>query len=123
MKRLLFVIASLMLFASIASAAATVNLAWDAMPAGQAWTAVKCYERTGAAAPYTYTLVGQTPTVVPPTAPVTTLSIPNVATGTHVYVVRSYNGQSESADSNSVQGVILAVPTAPTTITITVTVQ
>jgi hypothetical protein len=98
--------------------AATVNLAWDAMPAGQAWTEVRCYERTGASAPYTYTLKG-TVTGVPPT---NTISITGVATGTHTYVVRAYNGQSESADSNSVQGIILAVPNAPTTITITIQV-
>ena len=120
MKRIILLVVLLGLLAVPALAAtATVNLAWDPMPAGQAWTAVRAYERTGVAAPYTYTLVG-TVTGSPPT---NTVAITNVPTGTHTYVVHAYNGQSESGDSNSVQGIILAQPTAPTTITITVTVQ
>jgi hypothetical protein len=105
---------------TIVSQAATVTLTWDTMPAGQSWTKVVAYERTGVA-PYTYTKVGETATVVPPIVPVNTLSL-QAATGTHTYIVRSTNGQSESPDSNSVQGIILAIPTSPTTITITITV-
>jgi len=119
MKRLLSIIILMLALAGLAQAAANVTLAWDPMPAGQAWTAVRAYERTGAIGSYVYTLVG-TSTGSPP-AP--TVTIPNVSVGTHTYVVRAYNGQSESVDSNAVQGIILSVPTAPVTVTITVTVQ
>jgi hypothetical protein len=108
------------LFLSTIALSATVTLAWDPMPAGQAWTKVLIYEQIGVA-PYTYTLVGQTPTVVPPTAPLTTTSFA-ATTGTHTYVARASNGQSESVNSNAVQGIILATPSSPTTITITITV-
>jgi hypothetical protein len=43
--------------------------------------------------------------------------------GTHYYVARSYNGQAESANSNEVTAIILGVPSAPTTVTITIVVQ
>jgi hypothetical protein len=96
--------------------AATVNLAWDAMPAGQNWTQVRAYERVGAVAPFTYTLVGTSgcPGCIG-------VSIPNVPVGTHTYIVRSWDSQQESADSNSAQGTILSVPNPPSTITITIT--
>jgi len=119
MKKLLNFTLLFLLFSSIAYAG-TVTLAWDTMPAGQVWTKVIAYERIGTS-PYTYTKVGETPTVVPPVAPVSTLSF-QAAIGTHTYIVRSSNSQSESPDSNSVQGIILAVPSSPTTITITITV-
>jgi len=94
-------------------AAVNVNLSWDAMPAGQSWTQVRLYERVGTV----YTQVGQ---VVPPVA---TITLASVAVGTHYYVARSYNGQAESANSNEVTAIILGVPSAPTTVTITIVVQ
>lgn len=115
MKKLLFAMLFLLAFSTFA-AAATVTLAWDPMPAGQAWTQVRAYERTGATAPYTYNLVA---TVACPGC--VGVSIPNVAAGTHTYVVRSTDGISESLDSSSVQGTILSVPNPPSTITITIT--
>jgi hypothetical protein len=118
MKKLLMLIVLMGTLFAGTIYAATVNLAWDAMPSGQQWTEVRCYERIGASAPYTYTLKG----TVAGTPPTNAISITGVATGTHTYVVRAYNGQSESVDSNSVQGVILAVPNMPTTITITIQV-
>ncbi len=78
---------------------------------------VRCYERAGAAAPYTYTLAATAPGAA------TTLTISNLAVGTHTYIVRSWNGQQESADSNAVSATILPVPSSPTTLTIVVTVQ
>ena len=114
-----FITLMLALPAMAQAATATVNLAWDPMPSGQQWTQVRAYERIGTVAPFTYTLVG----TVSGSPPANTVAIPNVAVGTHTYVVRAYNGQSESADSNSVQGVILSQPLAPSTIVITIVVQ
>lgn len=111
MKRIIL-IAALLLFA-VPAMAATVTLAWDPMPAGQSWTGVTAYEQIGTV----YTQVAK----VTGTPPASTLSF-QATTGTHTYVVRSTNGQSESPNSNSVQGIILSTPTTPTTITITITV-
>jgi hypothetical protein len=119
MKRLFLIVFLILAIASITQAAATVTLSWDTMPAGQQWTEVRVYERIGSAVPYTYNLLNK----VIGTPPANTIAITNVPVGTHTYVVRSYNGQSESVDSNSVPAIILSVPSAPTTITITITVQ
>jgi hypothetical protein len=121
LKKIFCFVVLLMFALPIIAQAATVTLAWDPMPAGQAWTKVQAYERTGTITPYTYVKVGETPSVVPPAAPVNTLAF-QAAIGTHTYIVRSTNGQSESGDSNAVQGIILATPSSPTTITITITV-
>ena len=112
MKRAILILAVILCFA-LSAMAIDIKLAWDAMPAGQAWTAVRIYERVGTV----YAQVGQ---VVPPVA---TLTLASVATGTHYYVARSYNGQAESANSNEVTAVVLSVPSAPTTVTITIVVQ
>jgi hypothetical protein len=117
MKRFLSMILWLLLIPALFGAT-NVVFQWDAEPGGQAWTQVRIYERTGTAAPYTYALVGSAacPGCI-------TYTAVNVATGTHTYIARSYNGQSESVDSNPVTAVILAVPSAPTTVTITIVVQ
>ena len=107
----------MLLATSIAAAAVNVRLAWDPKPAGETWTEVRCSERTGTVAPYTYTLAG---TVA---GGVTTVTIPNVAAGSHTYIVRSFNGQQESADSNAVTTTILSVPTSPGNVTITIVIQ
>ena len=115
MRKSLAVILWLM-FAVSCMAAVNVRLAWDAKPATETWTEIRCYERS-AVAPYSYALVGTVP------ATVTTLTLNAVPIGTHTYVVRSFNGQQESLDSNAVTTVVLSVPNAPTTVTITVVIQ
>jgi hypothetical protein len=95
------------------SKSVNVKLAWDVKVSGDTRTSVRVYEKIGTL----YTQVAE----VPDPANVATVS--NVSTGTHVYVVRAWNGQQESGDSNSVQAVILQAPAAPTTVTITVVVQ
>lgn len=104
-------IIALLLFALTASAS-DVILTWDPMPAGQSWTHVRIYERTGAAAPYTYTRKAEV------TGDKTTATIADVAPGVHVYVARSVNGW-ESVDSNPSS--TPDVPTAPS-LTVTVTI-
>lgn len=94
---------------------ATVTLAWDPKPTGDTRTHVRIYERTGAAAPFAYTLIG---TAI---EPATTIVLSSVPAGSHTYVARAWNGQSESADSNAVSVVILAVPGTVTNVTISIT--
>lgn len=112
MKRAILILALIQYF-TLSAFALDIKLAWDPMPAGQTWTAVRIYERVGTV----YTQVGQ---VVPPVA---TVTLASVTTGTHYYVARSYNGQSESVNSNEVMVTVLTVPGAPTALTITITVQ
>ena len=111
MKKL-FVI--LWLLFAVTAMAANVNLAWDSKSVGDTRTHVRIYERTGVT-PYTYTLVA---TAV---EPATTVMLPGVTQGTHTYIARGWNGQSESLDSNAVSTVILAVPGVVTNVTITIT--
>ena len=111
MKTILFFLTMLIL--TTASMAANVRLAWNPMPAGEAWTEVRAYEVTGT----TYTLLGTVP------AGTNAITITGLSTGSHTIVVRSFNGQSESPDSNQVQAVILKVPASPTGVTIAITVQ
>ena len=114
MKKL-FAVLTIVALLSIPLYAATVNLAWDPKPVGDTRTHVRIYERTGAVAPYTYTLVATA------TEPATTVAIPNVSQGTKTYIARGWNGQSESGDSNAVSTVILAVPGTVTNVIITIT--
>ncbi len=94
--------------------AAEVKLAWDPMPAGESWTHVRAYERSGAAPNYTYVRVGEV------AAPLAEMNIANVVPGQHTYIVRSFNSTWESGDSNSVG--TPAVPGAPGRVTITITI-
>lgn len=98
-------------------ATADVHIAWDPMPSGQAWVEVRAYELVGK--PPTPTLVG---TVTTP-ATVSTLTLYNVPAGTHTYIVRSWNGQQESVDSNTDSATILTAPLAPGHETITIIVH
>ena len=108
MKRLLFVIALLLLAAPLL--ASDVTLAWD-NPSGQAWEKVRIYEVVSGA----YTLKAE----VPGTA--TTATIANVQPGSHSYVARSFMAGMESANSNTATGSIK--PDAPGGLRITVTVD
>ena len=90
-----------------------VNLAWDAKVTGDTRSSVRVYEKVG----ITYTQVAEV------LEPAVVATVKNVSAGTHTYVVRAWNSQQESADSNSVQAVILQAPQAPTTVTITVVIQ
>ena len=110
--RSLFVILWLLL--AVTAMAANVNLAWDAKLPADTRTSVRIYERTGVT-PYTYTLVATA------LEPATTVTLPSVTQGTHTYVARGWNTQSESVDSNAVSTVILAVPGVVTNVTITIT--
>ena len=80
--------------------AATVTLAWDPAPAGQAWQKIRIYEK-GATG---YTLV----TEVAGDAATAQIS---VVPGPHSWVARSYDGIWESGDSNAVT--TGPVPAAP----------
>ena len=89
MKRL--ILALLLGLLALPAMAVDLTLQWDPMPAGQAWENVVAYEKVGT----TYVNKGQ----VVGTA--TTLTITNVAIGSHTYIVRSKQAAIESADSNS----------------------
>ncbi len=106
----IFMLIAAGLFASSALAA-DITLAWDAMPAGQSWTAVRAYEIVGTE----YVRVGEV------AGNITTLKLSNVAPGKHTYVVRSTNGQWESADSN--QASTLPQPGSPGGLKVTVTIE
>ncbi len=109
------ILSAILWLALAVSAFAGVNLklAWDPKPAGDTRTSTRIYEKVGT----TYTQVAEVQ------EPATTVTLTNVAIGTHTYVARAWNGQQESVDSNSVQSVILQAPQAPTTVTITVIIQ
>jgi hypothetical protein len=106
-------IAVFLLFALSASAA-DVILTWNPMPAGQSWTQVRIYERTGTAGAYTYARKAEV------TGDKTTATISDVVPGVHTYVARSYvTGGWESVDS--VPASTPDVPIAPS-LTVTVTI-
>ena len=108
MKKTLSIIAFLLL--CFTSQAADLKLAWDQMPAGQAWKFVRVYEKVGA----DYIKVAE---VSGTATDVTFSTIP----GTHTYIARSVDGW-ESSDSNEVSTAL--VPSAPQLkITITIVVQ
>jgi hypothetical protein len=106
MKRLSLFLIFLML--ACCAQAATVILSWDAMPSGQTWTAVRIYERVGAASPYTYTQIISIPC---PSCTTATFTVTPV--GNHTYIARSYDGTVESADSNGVVVTVTAPPVPP----------
>ena len=91
MKRILFV-ATVILLAAASTYAATLTFTWDPMPAGQDWTKVRLYEKSGT----TYTLL----TEVAGTA--TQATVTNVIPGAHSFVARSFDGTWESGDSSAV---------------------
>jgi len=97
MKRLILVIL-LTLFA-LPAMAVDITLQWDAMPVGQAWDNVVAYEKVGT----TYINKGQV------VGAVTTLTITNVAIGSHTYIVRSKQASVESVDSNTASKDILPI--------------
>lgn len=117
MKRLYGFLTGIILILAVAQVASAADLRfeWDAAPAGQTWKTVRVYERTGAASPFTYALKGEV------AGNLTTMSITGVAPGRHVYIARSFDGNWESADSNTAE--TGAVPTAPGNIRITVIVN
>jgi hypothetical protein len=116
MKRCLF---ALILFAfyNTTALAADVKISWDPMLAGEAWQAVRVYERIGAPPDYTFIKVAEV------AGSVNLATVANVIPGAHTYVIRSFNGTWESADSAAV--VTPQIPAIPTgvkyTITITIT--
>jgi len=85
------------------AAAADVKLAWDPMPAGEAWTEVRIFEVIS----YDFVLKATVP------ATQTTATVQNVSIGTHSYVARSFNGTQESLNSNTASTTILPRPSAP----------
>jgi len=90
MKRIVLFLALMIL--ALPMMAADVTLEWDPMPAGQSWTAVRCYEINSAGA---YVRVGE----VPGTS--TKMTLTGVTPGIHKYVVRPFNVW-EAPDSNAV---------------------
>ena len=80
---------------------------WNIMPEGQNWASVRVYEVAGAV----YTLIATA------AMPATSITVNNIPAGAHSYVVRSYDGTQESADSN-----IVNVPAQPLAPTLTVTI-
>ena len=110
MKRILLTLAFVLSFTILCSAS-TIKLAWDAMPTGQSWTAVRVYELANGV----YTKVGEV------AGNLVTATLTNVSESTHVYVVRSFDGTNESVDSNSV--IVPALPVPPTGLKYTITIQ
>ena len=110
-KIAMFVLYMLVSFSLVAQV--NVKLAWDAKAVGDTRTSVRVYERSGTV--YTQ--------IVEATEPSSVVTLANVTTGTHYYVVRSWNGQQESGNSNEVTTVILQAPATPTTLTITIVIQ
>jgi hypothetical protein len=109
MKKLLAgILAALLGFAAWSfQASKQITLAWDAMPTGETWNAVKIYD------------IGVTPEVLVATANCTTgpprvcpTSVTFLLTrAPHTFVARSVNADWESGDSNSVG--TPAPPTVP----------
>lgn len=79
-----------------AALAADVKLAWDPMPADQAWEKVRIYEKVGA----TYTQKGEV------AGNLTQITLTGITPGTHILIARAFQTQLESADSNTVTAVI-----------------
>lgn len=110
------VIVALMMTLAQAVLAADVKLQWDAKLATDVRTGVRVYERftnatTGA---FTYANIGFA------LDPVNIFTVTNVTSGTHTYVVRAYNAQSESKDSAAVIAIILVNVNEVTGLTITI---
>lgn len=94
-------LAILLAIASSASAA-TVTLTWDPNPAADQVNKYSVYEET---APGQFTKISDTPS--------TTITIPNVIVGTHVYRVTASNVWAESQKSDPVS-TPPGIPAAPT---------
>lgn len=88
-------------FALSQAHSATINLAWDAIPATSNVTKYTLYEK-GSTGSYTKLLEI--------TAPATTAAVPNVAPGTHTYVVSATNVFGESGKSNEATITLAAPP-------------
>ena len=119
MKRCLFAVILFLVFAAsvLAAVQVAVTLAWDPMPAGETWVSVRAYEVTGVAPNLVYTKVGETTS-----GSISTVTIQNVPSGSHRYVVRSWTGSVESPDSNIVTAMIPIAPgNLKATVTITIT--
>jgi hypothetical protein len=82
--------------------AGTVTLSWDPMPPTESWTMVRVYEISGTPPSYTKILE------VSPSQ--NTVTLTNVKSGSHTYIVRSFDGISESQDSNTASKVALPNP-------------
>lgn len=110
MKKLLLLSMVLgILFLAVSVQAATLNFSWT-IPAGENWTSVRIYERTGAAAPYTYTKIAEV------ACPGCTSVSANVSDASHTWIARSWNGQAESVDSTTATW---SIPKPPSTFTVT----
>lgn len=90
-----------------------VALAWTVPPAATDWTEIHAYEKVGTA----FNKLGSTTNLAGP------YTITNVASGSHTYMIRSWNASNESPNSNEVTGSITAIPLAPLNLTITVVVK
>jgi hypothetical protein len=116
MKRCLFAVI-LFAFLCAGAQAAEVKISWDAPQAGESWQAVRVYERTGTAPAFAYAKVAEAD------GSAALATVANVIPGAHTYVIRSFNGTWESADSAAV--VTPQIPAIPTgvkyTIVITIT--
>lgn len=112
MKKLLL---TTLLLLALPVFATDIKVTWDPMPTGQAWTAVRLYEKSGAE----FLKVGETSL----SGINASITITNVQPGTHTYVLRSFNGQQESPSSADIPFTLLVAPVAPTGGTITVIVK
>ena len=102
------------IFTAFTSQAATVSLAWDANPPSEQITQYTLYELIGA----TWTKLQDIP------SPTTTVVLPSVAPGVHIYAVTASNIFGESERSNEVATPDVSTPPQNLrTITITLTVQ
>jgi hypothetical protein len=88
MRRLFLLVGLLCL--SIPAIADQITLTWNAKPADQTWTEVRIYEKLSAVA---YNSIATVP------GDQTTVTFNVADKAAHSYVVRSYNGQRESNDS------------------------
>jgi hypothetical protein len=115
MKRFLFV-ASLLLVFALPTFAQTVDatLKWDPASAGDTRTSIRAYERINGA----WVRIGE---VICPACAELTLT--NIGVGAHVYMVRAFNGQVESGNSNEVTYTVLVFPVTPANLTVIVVIK
>jgi len=105
MKNLILSAFVLLLLAAPACALTPIGFGWDPMPADQTWISVRIYERSGPATAYVYTKVAEA------AAPANTVDA-SVPSGIRTYTARSWDGMSESDDSNAIT--VTIKPGAPT---------
>jgi len=114
-SRMLLVVFLMAAFSSIAMCDDTV-FGWDKVP-GQTWEKVRIYQRSGAAAPYTYTLKAEVD------GSQTTATVTNTVPGM-IFIARSTMGFMESNDSNAVgikpdaPGTFRVITTTTTTVVV-----